>query len=270
MENPEPIVEEGTTAETDKEVTAALIKAEVIPDSPVVIKAEQEARNSPEKQTPAPESKPIPPDHTQEDSKSQVLLESKEKQGPTPPSSISQPNSSNKPIGLGINTEGNTSISAPGTEDPQNSSIDSLFGPDIEESKDGDEVNFDDMDFGLDNNTDTQQSQAQNNDFDLSNFGNASQDFHMDGLQTAANPAVANSSNANAANKQDDIFDMNTDGNANNNNSGGDNMDLDMDLGMTGAEDSVFDDMFFGDGDDTLNGGGEMEHDFDNAFFGLD
>lgn len=48
----------------------------------------------------------------------------------------------------------------------------------------------------------------------------------------------------------------------------GDAMDLDLDFGTLGAEESVFDDMLFGD---EGSGGANMEHgEYDNAFFGLD
>jgi len=51
---------------------------------------------------------------------------------------------------------------------------------------------------------------------------------------------------------------------------GGDNVDIDLTMGMDNAEDSVFDDMFFA-GDDGTSGAGELEHgQFDNAYFGLD
>jgi hypothetical protein len=108
---------------------------------------------------------------------------------------------------------------------------------------------------------DSSNSQGQN-DFDLSTFGN-SQDFNMPDLHTSND---GGNTNSNSANKQDDIFDLgNTSG-------GGDLMDLDLDLGTVGGDDSALDDMFFGIGDDGNTGsGGEMQHgEFDNAFFGLE
>jgi hypothetical protein len=83
----------------------------------------------------------------------------------------------------------------------------------------------------------------------------------MNTLQTDSNPT----NNTNNANKEgDDMFGIDT---------AGDNMDLDLDLdfGTAGAEESLFDNMFVGGDDGGFGGGGEMEHgDFDNAFFSLD
>jgi len=177
--------------------------------------------------------------------------DSKEQQGPTPPPSNDY---KSKPIGLGIDTEVVANSPAPGTAELQNSSVDSLFDIPDNENNGGSELNFESMDFSLhDSNQDLSQTQA--NDFDLSTFGTNTQDFNMNEMQTDSNTV-------NNANKEvDDLFDM---GNA------ADNMDLDLDLGMAGAEDSLFDDMFLGD-DAGLSGGGEMEHgDFDAAFFGLE
>jgi len=186
----------------------------------------------------------------------------------TPPSSENTNGADSKPIGLGIVTDGAVDAPGPATAELQNSSIDSLFGPD---DNNGDEsaLDFDSMDFLQDTNTNTQandQSQSQNNDFDLASFGNSTQDFSMPDMQTSTGTNNNNNTTlSNTNNKSnDDPF-------ASLGNASGDNMDIDLnDLGMAGADESVFDDMFFGEDTNNL-GGGEMEHgEFDNAFFGLD
>jgi len=180
------------------------------------------------------------------DSISKLNEDSKIQQGPTPPSSMAETGSS-KPIGLGINTEGTTTTSAPGTGDVQNSAIDSLFDiPDNENGGDSD-LNFE-MDFSVPDSNTQNPSQTQNHDFDLSSFGNNTQDFNM---------AELTSNDANNGNKQEDIF-----GNI----GGNDSMDLDMDLNLDGAEDSMFNDMYYAD-DGGLSGG--MEHEYDDEFFGI-
>ena len=55
-----------------------------------------------------------------------------------------------------------------------------------------------------------------------------------------------------------------------NDRSGGDDLDLDLPMGMKEGEDSVFDDIFFA-GEDGIGGAEELEHgQFDNAYFGID
>ena len=219
------------------------------------IKEEIMHSESPEKQA---TNETALPSSTQDPAKEDIakVEDSKEPQVLTPPPSngaVSQP------IGLGINTEGAADSEAPGTAEPQNSAIDSLFDiPDDENTGDS-ELNFEHMDFSLpDSNQDP--SQTQPHAFDLSTFGSATQDFNINTMQTDPNPAN-NTTNTNK--EADDIFgDL---GNV------GDNMDLDLDLdfGTAGAEDSLFDSMFVGT-DDGGFGGGEMEHgDFDNDFFNL-
>ncbi|EHK99899.1 hypothetical protein M7I_4225 [Glarea lozoyensis 74030] len=110
-------------------------------------------------------------------------------------------------------------INDPSNSAIQDSSIDSLF--DIPNDNDDNiDMDFDNMDFSFAINS-QDQTQTQSNDFDLSTFGNMSQD-------------------QNVTNNGTDSFDLDNVG-------GDDNMDLD--LTMFGADDSVFDDMFV-DGDD--------------------
>jgi hypothetical protein len=168
--------------------------------------------------------------------------------------------------------------SAPGTAEGQNSAIDSLFHIPDDDNNAGGDIDFGSMDFLNDDSGNTQNndtSHTQNTDFDLSTFGNTSQDFNMTDLNTATNTnetkkleSTNETGNVSAAETGgiaavDDVFgDLS---------GGGDSMDLDIDLGMVGAEDSVFDDMFFGGGDESMGGDGGMEHgEFDNVFFGLD
>jgi hypothetical protein len=186
--------------------------------------------------------------------------------GPSPPSSANGTGSHPQLIGLGINTQGIDTTPGPATAELQDSAIDSLFEDNENTGESG--MSFDHMDFSMpESNTQTQTqdiSQGQHADFDLSSFPTTSQDFNMPDLH---NSNDANSNTNNNGNKQgDDLFDM---GNAT---GGDDQMDLDLDIGMAGGEESTFDDLFFGGGDDDgLSGGAEMQHgEFDNAFFGLD
>lgn len=201
------------------------------------------------------DTKPVETTDTPKETIPKVSDSSKGLQGPSPPSSLNDSNSKSKPVGLGIDTTTTTEDPALATSGLQDSSIDSLFEMPDSGNNDGSDMNFDSMEF-----LDSSNTQGQN-DFDLSTFGN-SQDFNMADLQTS-NDGV--NTNNNAGNKQDDIFGIG------NTTSGGDMMDLDLDLGAPGNDDSIFDDMFFGGGDDGNAGGGdEMEHgELDNAFFGL-
>jgi len=178
------------------------------------------------------------------------------------PGSATQPTS--EPIGLGISTDVNAAQSQ--SQDPltataegATSAIDSLF--DLPDTANGDDTfNFDDMDFSVDATNNQDPSQVQTAEFDLSTFGNDTQDFAMLDIP------VANSTNQTniPTSKEDDIFaDLGAvaDG------------DMDLDLGnMDMGEGNSFDDLFLaGDGDDLNTGTGEMEHgDFDREFFGLE
>ncbi|TVY35405.1 hypothetical protein LSUB1_G005805 [Lachnellula subtilissima] len=187
----------------------------------------------------------------------------KEIQVPSPPASSNETTTTGKPIGLGINTNPvPTTTSAPGTAGtagPEDSAIDSLF--DIPDDANGD-LNFDNMDFSYNSNTNPDQSQTQNNEFDLSTFGNDSQDFTMSNIPPSNDANTGTNTNNTSQNKPvEDLFaGMDT-------TAGGDNMDLDLDFGTLGAGESVFDDLFATDGD----AGGDMQHgEFDSVFFGLD
>jgi hypothetical protein len=258
LENPEPIIEDSEAQMTEADQSDM---NGVSSDSP------QDALKEEIKQSSTPEEQVVPGSQiapTEDPSQASTAIKA---QNPTPPSSENKNGADSKPIGLGIVTDGMVDASGPATAELQNSSIDSLFGPD-DNNGDDSALDFDSMDFLQDTSTNTQandQSQSQNNEFDLSSFGNATQDFSMPDMQTST---VTNNNNnttlTNTNNKSnDDPF-------ASLGNTSGDNMDIDLsDLGMAGADDSVFDDMFFGE--DSNLGGGEMEHgEFDNAFFGLD
>ena len=221
----------------------------------------QEKSNSPEK---APNGLNKPQQPSQDPPKESIPTASEPAKGvqiPSPPASSNETSTTAKPIGLGINTNPEpTTTSTPGTAGPPDSSLDSLFG--IPDDANGD-LNFDNMDFSYNTNTNQDQSQAQNNEFDLSTFGNDSQDFTMSNIPPSNDANTGINTNNTSQNKPaEDIFaSLDTTG-------GGDNMDLDLDFGTLGAEESVFDDMLFAtDGD----GGGDMQHgEFDSAFFGLD
>jgi hypothetical protein len=116
-------------------------------------------------------------------------------------------------------------------------------------------LNFDDMGFSLDPSTQNQDPpQAQNNEFDLSNFGNQNSNQTNTSTNTDDQKKPGEDSFAMAQAM-----------------GGGDGMDLDSDMRIEVAEDSVFDDMFFGGGEDEgTSGGGGIEHGkFDKDFFGL-
>ncbi|KAH6724249.1 hypothetical protein BKA61DRAFT_463518 [Leptodontidium sp. MPI-SDFR-AT-0119] len=251
LENPVPILEEVVEEKPIDMNTSngnSILGDDLYTSPQTTIKEERRTR-SPEKQTPNEPNPPIPEPATG------IATQSSEDvkvppQGLTPPASSNDASLDSKPIGLGIKTEG-----APALEgDLQNSAIDSLF--DIAENENGDSaLNFDDMDFSLDTTQNQDTSQTQNNEFDLSSFGNPNPNPN----QTNENP------NTDEQNKLgDDLFGMAQEM------GGGDNIDLDLDL-MVGAEDSMFDDMYFEGGDDEgMSGGGEIQHgEFDNEFFGL-
>lgn len=134
---------------------------------------------------------------------------------------------------------------------PDNS-IDSLFDMTDDANANHDNTSdTSDLDFAMeflnDNNT-TDTSQTQNNEFDLSTFGNT-HDFGMADLQGSV---AANTSNTEI--NTDDLFNIGT-------NSGGGSM---MDADTLPAEENSFDDMFF-TGDEPAMGGAN----FDDDFFGL-
>jgi hypothetical protein len=213
----------------------------------------QERSKSPEKAQSAQQPAPDPPKET-------IIKPEPAKplQAPSPPASSNETSKEAKPIGLGINTDAEPSTSAPATADAHDSAIDSLF--DIPDDTDGD-LNFDNMDYSYNSNANQDTSQTQNNDFDLSTFGNDSQDFTMSNLTTTQDTNTVNNTTNTSQNKpvEDLLSGLETTGT-------GDNMELDtLDFGTLGAEESVFDDMLFGASD-----GGEMAHgDFD-IFFGLE
>jgi hypothetical protein len=254
LENPVPIVEE----------VEPVPEQELNGDSTMVDSAEQSTIKEELTQSASPEKEALNeiglPSSIEDPAKEDIakVEESKEQQVLTPPPSNG---AASQPIGLGIDTEGAADSEAPGTGEPQNSAIDSLFDIPDDENTGGSELNFEHMDFSL-HGSNQDPSQTQAHDFDLSNFGSATQDFSMNTMQTDSNPA----NNANNANKEvEDIFgDL---GNSGNNME----LDLDMDFGAAGAEDSLFEDMFIGTDDGGFGGGGEMEHGkFDDDFFGLE
>lgn len=262
LENPPPpvieeeptngaVVEEEKAQETPIEVEK--LQADTQPDLNPTIKHERS--KSPEKASNAEVPVPDPPKET-------IIKPEPTKpvQAPSPPASSNETSKEAKPIGLGINTDADPSTSAPATADAQDSAIDSLF--DIPDDTNGD-LNFENMDFSYNSNTNQDTSQTQNNEFDLSTFGADTQDFAMSNLNTTQDTNTANNTTTNTSQNKpvEDLFSgLETTGT-------GDNMELDtLDFGTLGAEESVFDDMLFGASD-----GGEMVHgDFDNAFFGLE
>jgi hypothetical protein len=172
---------------------------------------------------------------------------------PSPQPSTQEPGD-NIAIGLGINTE--SKPNDPPTTTLQDSTIDSLF--DIPDNDDTNiEMDYENMDFSfaIDTNDDQTQTQTQSNDFDLSTFGNISQDQN---ITSAGAGGASKDVKTDSTKPLDATFNLADIG-------GEDNMDLD--LSMFGAADSTFDDMFIDGGD---NGGGEMEHgNFDSDFFGI-
>lgn len=255
LENPVPIVEEVETI-PEPDLNGEPTTEDITQQS--TIKDEDTQPMSPEKQ---PSNGIVDPSSTEDLAKedtAKIAEDVKEKQGPTPPPSN---NTVSKPIGLGIITEGAANEPAPGTAEPENSAVDSLFDIPENENAGDTEMNFEDMDFSLqDSNQDP--SQTQPLDFDLSTFGANTQDFNMTSMQTDA--STANDAN-NPTKGVDDLL-----GTAN----AGDTMDLDidnMDFGTAGAEDSLFNDMFIAVDDGVFGNGEEMQHgDFDNEFFGID
>lgn len=161
----------------------------------------------------------------------------------TPPASNTTGTNS-QTLGAG-NTQDTTFASDPSKID--NSALNLLL--DItDDGANNDGIN-DDLDQffidGSDNILSQDVTNTQNTDFDLSSFGNNTQDFSMPDLQTSDN-----GTNQQSGMKADAVM------------TAGDNMDLDM----------LFeDDIFFGTGDDVNMDGGEMEHgEHDSMYFGLD
>lgn len=165
-----------------------------------------------------------------------------------------------RPIGLGITTEQPQDNASPleETAPGASSAVDSLF--DIPNDENDNTFNFEDMDFSVDTANNQGQSQTQITDFDLSNFGNETQDFNMLDVPVTEASTTA----INAASKEEDIFaDLGPTADG--------NMDMDLD-NLDMGEGNSFDELFLaGDGDDgNMGGGGEMEHgEHDLAFFGL-
>lgn len=270
LENPVQVVEEETgTSETEPSATNSTLADNSQPAPASIVKEEKPPSRSPEK--PAPKDTDQPSQEPPKAPASKVLEAAKEQQVPTPPESSNEAVSSSNPIGLGINTEGIAAAPRPDTAGPADSATDSLFGiPDNDNDNGGADFTFGDIDFPPHDSTANTQnqelSQTQNNDFDLSTFGDTSQDFNMSDIQTSADANTAGNTNNNMNRPAEDLF------NLGDNRAGADNMDLDLSLNeMVGAEDSVFDDIFFDNGDDGgIGGEEEMEHgDFDDAFFGL-
>lgn len=246
LENPAPVIEEVETIVEDAGLSNGSLgepaeSKEIQALSEVTIKQENEKPQSPEKQAPTEPTQTTPfIDSTQENVATITDTAKGNNQGPTPPSS-----GSSKPIGLGINTEGTTIEPGPATAEQQNSSVDSLF-----DDNNGSDMMFDGMDFLQDSNTITQdngQSQTQTDDFDMVNFGNASQEFNMTDLHTSTQASNVNNSSANK--QENDAFSTNT--------QSVDNMDLDFDLPV--GEEGAFNDMYLDTND--------LDHDLDASFF---
>lgn len=182
----------------------------------------------------------------------------KDTQNPSPPSSNDtniKPESSN----LGINTTAApTDVSPPLATAELQDSIDSLFDGLDSGNNTTSDLNFDGINF-LNDSTTQDTSQAQNNEFDLSNFGNSPQDFNMTDIQDS----TGNLNNNNSTNDiEDDLFGMV-------NNEGGDDM-MDLDGNNPPADENSFNDLYFMGDDGGMGGETEMEHgEFDDVFFGL-
>lgn len=263
LENPQPVIEEPEIQTMQADHTdmngISSVTSDPEQDAAVTIKEEMKQADSPEKQA-------VPVSQTAIKEEASQPANDVKTQNLTPPSSgNANGQAESKPIGLGIVTDGAGVGSGSETVDIQNSSIDSLFGPDDNNGGDS-TLDFDNMDFLPDTNTNTHgndQSQA-HDEFDLSSFGNTAQDFSMPDLNISmdVNSNTNNATTSNNANKaNDDPFASLGIG------SGGDSMELDLEpLGMDGAAGSVFDDIFFDDDNNT----GEMQHgEFDDDFFGL-
>ncbi|KAI9052209.1 hypothetical protein LZ554_003568 [Drepanopeziza brunnea f. sp. 'monogermtubi'] len=269
LENPEPILD------ADKETKLEISKsrdttlepsingsANGSAPSPNVMIKQEVGNKSPEKQTLSEPRQAVPESKHQPQPSEDVELSPR----PMPTVSANEAIPDSKPVGLGIDTKSAApgSDSAPRTADLQNSAVDSLFDiPEGDNTADS-KVDFDQMDFAFQDSSATQTqdtSQAQTANFDLSTFG--TQDFNMTDLNASANPAQAKA-NASSQNKQVDAFEMATSAD------GGNSTNLNLDVEMAGAEDSVFDDIFFNDDEAGIGGQGEMQHgDFDDAFFGI-
>ena len=156
LENPVPIFEEVEPIQKP-EMNGEFAMEASTPEP--TIKEENRQSRSPEKHEAIEMGQPS---STQDPAKEDIVKiqeDSKEKQTATPPPSNEI---TSKPIGLGINTEGAEESPAPGTSEPQNSAVDSLFDiPDNENAGDSD-LNFDSMDFSLqDSNQNPSQTQGQ-------------------------------------------------------------------------------------------------------------
>ncbi|TVY40254.1 hypothetical protein LOCC1_G005018 [Lachnellula occidentalis] len=265
LENPAPpVIEEAPMYGAVQEEQPLEVPVNVQPQPELNPTIKQEKSNSPGK---APNGLNKPQQSSQDPPKDTIIKApepAKETQIPSPPASSNETSTTAKPIGLGINTNPvPTTTSAPGTAGtagPEDSALDSLF--DIPDDANGD-LNYDNMEYSYNSNTNPDQSQTQNNEFDLSTFGNDSQDFTISNIPPSNDANTGTNTNNTSQNKPvEDLF-ASIDTTA-----GGDNLDLELDFGTLGAEESVFDDMLFtADGD----GGADMEHgDFDNTFFGLD
>lgn len=147
----------------------------------------------------------------------------------------------------------------PATDENHDSLIDTLFnsldsGTDTATS----DINFDDISF-LNNSATQGNSHNDDNEFDLSTFGNNLQDLHMTDIQGANESR--NNNNA-TDNSQDALF-----GAANT--TGGDDM-MDLDGHNLPAEENSFDDLYYIGDIGGVGEGPEMEHgEFDDAFFGI-
>jgi hypothetical protein len=251
LENPQVEAAEDATVE-DSILTDSLQENNMTENNeptPQLSVIEQE----PLAQDPEPESiqneRPFETVDAQKETSPKGSDESKGLQGPSPPSSLNGVNSKSDAVGLGIDTTITTEDLAPATSGPADSSIDSLFDIGDDASKD-----FADMDFDASEFLNSSNTQGPN-DFDLSTFG-STDDFNVEIPTSNVNENSTNDT----GNKKEEIFGM---ANA----SGGDAMDLDIDLGLdAGADDNTFADFIF---DDDGNGG-EMQHgEFDNEFFGI-
>ena len=246
------------------------------PTPELVIKEENVIRTSPEQIVSAEDEKHPILEDPPKDSIAKAPDETKPVQALSPPNSSRD---TNNPIltGLDINTTAaaGTESPAPTTTGLQESSINSLFGiPDDENTSSN--IDFDAMDFSLHiENTNTQnpeQSETETQQFDLSTFGNISQDVNP---STSNVPDLEQSNESNSGNNPQ-IAPTNNQGEYLDGLSGdlgehniNDMMDLDIDIDLDRGE---YDDIFFGTGDGGSGGTmDELRHgEFDDAFFGIE
>lgn len=187
-------------------------------------------------------------------------------------------------VGLGIDTSEKAGDAGQPTNEPHDA-LDAFFDMSGNNNAGDSNLDFDAMDFALQdtdatgNNQTQDQSQLQSHEFDLSTFGDASQDQQQT-LDSTHNNDLLDMSNAQATqrttsgdqgestekqNLGDNIFDLGENANAT------DSMNLNFDTNMVGGDDSLFDDMFYNAGDDNNMGGGAGNSgEFDDAFFGLE